>query len=87
MSVFGLFDAKNRLSELVERAKAGEEVVISKRGRPAARLVACEGPDETELRARRMTESMARVAAIRDGLKHRIPLEELLAERHEAHRY
>jgi prevent-host-death family protein len=32
-------DAKSRLSQLVERAEAGEEIVIARGGRPAARLV------------------------------------------------
>ena len=31
--------AKARFSELVERAAAGEEIVITRRGRPVARLV------------------------------------------------
>ena len=32
-------DARNNLSQLVERAAAGEEIVIAKAGRPMARLV------------------------------------------------
>ena len=34
-----LYDAKTHLSSLVERAAQGEEIVISKWGRPQARLV------------------------------------------------
>jgi prevent-host-death family protein len=34
-----IYEAKTRLSELVDRAAAGEEIVIAKAGRPAARLV------------------------------------------------
>jgi prevent-host-death family protein len=34
-----LYEAKTQLSSLVERAAAGEEIVISKSGRPKARLV------------------------------------------------
>ena len=34
-----IYDAKTRLSELVDRAAAGEEVIIAKAGRPVARLV------------------------------------------------
>ena len=34
-----LHDAKARLSELVDRAQAGEDVVISRHGRAVARLV------------------------------------------------
>ncbi|AUN93827.1 type II toxin-antitoxin system Phd/YefM family antitoxin [Pseudazoarcus pumilus] len=35
-----ILDAKNRLSQLVKYAQAGEEVVIANRGQPVARLVA-----------------------------------------------
>ena len=34
-----LFEAKARLSELVDRAEAGKETVITRRGRAVARLV------------------------------------------------
>ncbi len=34
-----LYEAKTHLSALVDRASAGEEIVISKSGRPKARLV------------------------------------------------
>jgi prevent-host-death family protein len=34
-----LYEAKTNLSQLVERAAAGEEIIIAKAGRPKARLV------------------------------------------------
>jgi len=34
-----ILDAKNRLSQLVRAAQAGEEVVIANRGQPVVRLV------------------------------------------------
>lgn len=34
-----LYEAKTHLSQLVEEAAAGEEIVIAKAGKPAARLV------------------------------------------------
>lgn len=39
MDTVNLYEAKTRLSQLVERAAAGEEIVIAKAGRPLARLV------------------------------------------------
>ena len=39
MNEVGLFDAKNRLSELVDRAERGEEIVITRRGKAVAKLV------------------------------------------------
>jgi prevent-host-death family protein len=35
----GIFEAKQKLSQLVERASKGEEIVITRRGKEQARLV------------------------------------------------
>ena len=35
----GAFEAKTRLSELLQRVESGEQVTITKHGRPVARLV------------------------------------------------
>ncbi len=37
--VFNLYQAKSSLSRLVDRAAAGEEIVIAKAGKPLAKLV------------------------------------------------
>ena len=39
MNEVALFDAKNRLSELIDRVEAGEEIAITRRGKVVARLV------------------------------------------------
>lgn len=39
MDEVGLFEAKNKFSELVGRAERGEEVVITRRGKAVAKLV------------------------------------------------
>lgn len=39
MESIGIYEAKSRLSQLVEQAEAGQEVTITRRGRPVARLV------------------------------------------------
>jgi len=39
MKTIGLFEAKQRLSELVERASEGEQIGITKRGKLAAMIV------------------------------------------------
>ena len=44
MGTVGIYDAKAKLSQLVEEVRAGGEVVITKRGKPVARLVAPEAP-------------------------------------------
>jgi prevent-host-death family protein len=45
MTTVGIFEAKNRLSELVERAARGEEIVITRRGEQVARLMPPQSPD------------------------------------------
>jgi prevent-host-death family protein len=42
-AVYNLYDAKSSLSQLVERAAAGEEIVIAKNGKPMAKLVSASG--------------------------------------------
>ncbi|HEY7579981.1 MAG TPA: type II toxin-antitoxin system prevent-host-death family antitoxin [Acetobacteraceae bacterium] len=39
----GAYEAKTRLSELLDRVEKGEQIVITRHGRPIARLVP-EGP-------------------------------------------
>jgi len=41
-SIIGAFDAKNRFSELLEKASHGEETIVTKHGRPVARIVPFE---------------------------------------------
>ena len=40
--VVNVSQAKTQLSHLIARAEAGEEIVIARRGKPVARLVACK---------------------------------------------
>jgi prevent-host-death family protein len=44
MKSYSLADAKARLSELVDRAAAGEAVEITRRGKPVAQLVPAQRP-------------------------------------------
>ena len=52
MNSVGAFEAKTKLSELLDRVERGEEIVITRRGKPAARLVPAvraSGPDKIDL--------------------------------------
>jgi prevent-host-death family protein len=61
----GAFEAKNKLSNLLERAERGEEIVITRRGKPVARLVPVrETADQTQAR-----EAMQRIRALAKKLK------------------
>jgi prevent-host-death family protein len=39
MQEIGAFEAKNTLGSLLDRAEKGEEIVITRRGKPVAKLV------------------------------------------------
>jgi prevent-host-death family protein len=39
MAQVGMHEAKTKLSQLVERAEAGEEIIIARNGKPVARLL------------------------------------------------
>jgi prevent-host-death family protein len=44
MSVFNVHTAKTQLSRLIERACAGEEVIIARNNEPVVRLVPVQAP-------------------------------------------
>lgn len=39
MTQVGMHEAKTKLSQLVERAESGEDIVLARNGKPVARLV------------------------------------------------
>ena len=63
MRTVGLFEAKQKLSELVERASAGEQIGITRRGKLAAII--------TPVRSRTASveEAFARIEQIRKRIK------------------
>ena len=44
MTVVNIYDAKTRLSKLIEEAAAGNDVVIARGGKPVARLTQLSTP-------------------------------------------
>jgi prevent-host-death family protein len=44
METVNIYDAKTRLSQLVDRAAAGEDVVVSRNGKPLVRITRLEVP-------------------------------------------
>ena len=52
MDEIGTFDAKNKLSALLDKVESGEEIVITRRGRPVARLVPMAMEADRERRSR-----------------------------------
>jgi prevent-host-death family protein len=74
-------EAKTRLSELLAKVEAGEEVVIARGNDPVAKLSALDD----QARRRAAIEAMLRERD--DGTRKKVTLEEILAWRHEGHRY
>jgi prevent-host-death family protein len=68
MERIGIYDARSRLSELVDRVEAGEEVVLTRRGQPVVRMVRAEGPARSRARA----EAVRRIHALRKRMNLRI---------------
>jgi prevent-host-death family protein len=69
----GIYDARSRLSELVERVEAGEEVILTRRGQPVARLVRAETLERNRARA----DAVRRIRALRKRMNLRISQAEL----------
>jgi prevent-host-death family protein len=62
MITVGAFEAKTHLSTLLDRVAAGEEVVITKHGRPVARLVGAQHSDRA-----RVNEAFEKLKTLRKG--------------------
>ncbi len=59
MDEIGAFEAKNKLGQLLDRVERGEEIVITRHGKPVARLVpasAGRNVDRAREAARRIRE-------------------------------
>ena len=52
----GAFEAKNKLGTLLDWVEAGDEVLITRRGRPVARLVPIDQPASIHGSARILTK-------------------------------
>jgi prevent-host-death family protein len=77
MSDVALFEAKNRLSELINRVEAGEQFAITRRGKVVALLVA-PAPEAEGQRAR---EAIAGLLESRRGVSlGRLSSRELVQE-------
>ncbi|MBY0611797.1 MAG: type II toxin-antitoxin system Phd/YefM family antitoxin [Beijerinckiaceae bacterium] len=62
MITVGAFEAKTHLSSLLDKVASGEEVVITRHGKPVARLVAAASADRT-----RSIAAMGKLLQMREG--------------------
>ncbi|HEY2614047.1 MAG TPA: type II toxin-antitoxin system prevent-host-death family antitoxin [Reyranella sp.] len=62
MDTVGAFDAKTNFSALLERVERGEQIVITRRGKPVARLM----PIATARKVK-VSDAMAKLRKLRKG--------------------
>jgi prevent-host-death family protein len=81
MRIIGAYEAKAHLPRLLRAAKRGETVIITRHGKPVAQL----GPVQAQRRqdVAQVIERMKRARA----RQPKVSLEEILAWRHEGHKY
>jgi prevent-host-death family protein len=81
MEVIGAFDAKTRLSELLERTEHGEVFQITKHGRPVGKLVPPDSARDPEA----IAAAVLRLKGMR-GLFGGLSKSEVLKLKHDGHR-
>ncbi|HEX7326373.1 MAG TPA: type II toxin-antitoxin system prevent-host-death family antitoxin [Rhodanobacteraceae bacterium] len=85
MHEIGAFQAKNTLGTLLDRVANGEEIVITRRGKPAARLVSPKATVADS--SQRAIEAIARIRArARSSGIEPLTQSEWTAFRNEGHR-
>jgi prevent-host-death family protein len=85
MRTVGIFEAKTKLSELIEAVKRGEEIRITQRGKPVARLVVDNDTAAPEPKA----DFLDQILAVREGLMANgmgMSLKQIIAGRDEGRR-
>ena len=62
MATVGAFEAKTKFSALLDRAERGEQIFITRRGKPVARLAGIDSDA-----ARRATHAIEQLRKLREG--------------------
>lgn len=73
----GAFEAKNTLGDLLDQVEQGEEIVITRHGKPVARLAPCAPETDRE----GAKAAIARIRARASEVGASIPWETLKADR------
>jgi prevent-host-death family protein len=71
----GAYEAKTHLPALLERVADGEEITITKHGKPIARIVPVERPS-----VERRRQAIARIKELRKGQTLDMPLKDAVDE-------
>lgn len=75
-------EAKTHLPQLLDDVERGETILITRHGRPIARLV-----PEADRRQAEINQAVANIRTMRKSKTNKLTLDEILASRHEGHKY
>ena len=75
-NTIGTFDAKTHLSQLLEEVQNGNEITITKRGKPIARLI----PFRKEKKYESIKEILEAFDTIRESVKGKVNIKTYIAE-------
>jgi prevent-host-death family protein len=81
MIAVGTYEAKTRLSELIEKVEAGETVVITRHGKPVARLVR-----DDDVHCEQVREAIDWILSSPTRTRN-LPVEEIIAMKNEGRRF
>lgn len=68
MSTVSIAEAKNHLSELIARVQAGEEVFVTRRGKPVARLIAAASDADDVVRRQQVPAAFKQLEILRGSV-------------------
>jgi prevent-host-death family protein len=68
-TTLGVFDAKNRFSELIDRAERGEETIVTRHGRVVARIAPPRAATESGRTADEVAAIVERFRALREDIR------------------
>jgi len=80
MKGIAIYEAKARFSELLAAVQAGEEVEITKHGKPIVRMVAVEADAALADRKKQVAEAFEQLREMRNGFTLDGDIKEIIAE-------
>jgi prevent-host-death family protein len=75
-------DVKARLPEYLDAVERGETIVVTRHGKPVAHIVPAPVAQDERVR-----QAIAEIFALRKKRRKGMSIKEILAARHEGHRY
>lgn len=76
MKKVGVFEGKTHFSALIHEASQGETILVTKNGKPVAKIVAADAGDERD----KAEEAMERIRANRASLGPGLTIRDLIEE-------